>query len=215
MSTLELIWDAPHKSYKLWSWTSGAPVHYIARVIRRLDRHPNLCTVRIGERGAPNAPASNTDQNADVAIVKLAFAPEGADALAREAQFYAQLQGLQGGAVPVCRGHFRGKVGGAEVACLVLDYCAGAPGESLRDPYRRIMAAAYAVHAAGVMHGDLMDGRHFVRSGRRMAIVDFAAAVVHQCTHGMQVRGPDGRRQVGVCPELAALERVYGVQREW
>ncbi|KAJ7449243.1 hypothetical protein FB451DRAFT_1102770 [Mycena latifolia] len=213
MSTLELIWDA-HKSYKLWSWTSGS-VHYVARFIRRLDGKDNVCTVRIGERGTPFAPKSNTDENAGVAVVKLAATPEGSEALAREAQCYALLAKLQGSAVPRCLGHFRSKVAGSEMSCLVLDYCTGVPGEQMRDPYRKIMDAAYAVHASGVMHGDLLDGRHFVRGGRRMMLVDFGAAVPHHCTHGMQVRGPDGRRQVGVCPELAALERIYGVHREW
>ncbi|KAJ7694817.1 hypothetical protein B0H17DRAFT_1009037 [Mycena rosella] len=215
MSTLELIWDA-QRSYKLWSWTSGsAPHHYVAHFIRRLDNKPHLCTVRIGERGAPTAPAGNMDERAGIAVAKLAFSAEGAAALAREAGFYAQMQHIQGSAVPRCLGLFRSKVAGAEVACLVLDYCTSTPGERGHDPRRQMMSAAYAVHGAGVMHGDLLDGRSFVPSGRRVMVVDFAAAVPHQCMHGMQVRGPDGRRQVGVCSELAALERVYGAHRQY
>ncbi|KAJ7083611.1 hypothetical protein B0H15DRAFT_784633 [Mycena belliarum] len=214
MSTLELIWDA-QTSYKLWSWTAGT-AHHVAHVIRRLPHHPHLCTVRIGERGAA-APRSNTDVRAGLALVKLAHTAQGADALAREAAWYARLQGDDEGAavlaVPRCLGLFRSKRAGAEVACLVLEYCTGEPGDPMRDPHREIMAAAYAVHAAGVLHGDLLDGRHFVRRGRQMALVDFAAAVPHRCTHGARVRGPDGRVQVGVCKELAALERVYGVHR--
>jgi hypothetical protein len=132
MSTLELIWDA-QKTYKLWSWTSGS-VHYVARFIRRLDGRNNLCTVRIGERGSSSAPRSNTDENAGVAVIKLAFTPEGSQALAREAQFYAQMLNVQGSAVPRCLGHFRSKVAGSEMSCLVLDYCTGMPGEQMRDP---------------------------------------------------------------------------------
>ncbi|KAJ7078507.1 hypothetical protein C8R44DRAFT_96873 [Mycena epipterygia] len=213
MSTLELIWDA-HTSYKLWSWTNGT-VHYVARFIRRLDGKSNICTVRIGERGSHSAPTSNTDDNAAVAVVKMAFTPEGSDALAREAQFYTQLHDIQGSAVPRCLGHFRSKVSGSEMSCLVLDYCTGVPGEPMHDPYLKIMSAAYAMHASGVMHGDLLHGRHFVKSGRRMMIVDFSAAVPHHCAHGREVRGPDGRRQIGSCPELSALERVYGIHRNW
>ncbi|KAJ7471181.1 hypothetical protein B0H11DRAFT_1373956 [Mycena galericulata] len=208
MSTLELIWDAQTR-YKLWSWTNGS-VHYVARLIRRLDKHNSICTVRISERGVPVAPG----MEGDVAVVKLAWTPEGADALEREAQFYAQLGALQGRAVPHCLGHFHSKVAGAQMACLVLDYCAGAPGEQMHDPYRKMMSAAYAIHEAGVMHGDLLDGHHFVKSDRRMMVVDFTAAVPHQCIHGMHVHGPDGRQQIGVCPELAALERMYGVYRQ-
>lgn len=132
MSTLELIWDA-QTSYKLWSWTNGS-VHYVARFIRRLDGRNNICTVRIAS-GEQRAPRSNTDEDAAVAVVKLAWTREGADALEREAQFYrVQMEGVQGRAVPRCLGHFRSKVAGAEMSCLVLDYCAGVPGEQMHDP---------------------------------------------------------------------------------
>ncbi|KAJ7723281.1 hypothetical protein DFH07DRAFT_897660 [Mycena maculata] len=213
MSTLDLIWDAQTR-YKLWSWTNGG-VHYVARVIRRLHAHPHICTARLGDGTHVPIPRSNTDEGAEVAVVKTAGSPEGAVALEREAQFYAQLEaaGVQGRAAPRCIGHFRGREGGSETACLVLEYCAGTPGEEMHDVGRKIMAAAYALHGAGVMHGDLLDGHHFVKRGRRMVIVDFSAAVQHECVHGREVRGSDGRRQIGVCPELGALERLYGVYR--
>jgi hypothetical protein len=132
MSTLELIWDA-QKRYKLWSWTNGS-VHYVAHFIRRLEGRDNVCTVRIGERGTPREPRGNRDESAAVGIVKLAFTPAESDALEREAQCYARMQKLQGVAVPRCWGHFRGKVAGAEMSCLVIDYCAGVPGEHMHDP---------------------------------------------------------------------------------
>jgi hypothetical protein len=53
-----------------------------------------------------------------------------------------------------------------------------------------------------------------VKSDRKMVIVDFAAAVPHKCIHGRQTRGPDGRRVIEVCPELSALERIYGTHRQ-
>ncbi|KAJ6551712.1 hypothetical protein B0H19DRAFT_177009 [Mycena capillaripes] len=211
MSTLELIWDT-HKSYKLWSWTNGS-AHYVAHFIRRLGGRNNLCTVRIGERGSVRAPTSNVDQNADVGVIKLAFSAEASDALEREARCYAQMAGIQGVAVPRCLGHFRSKVKGVEMSCLVLDYCVGVPGEQMHDSNGKILSAAYALHAQEVMHGDLLDGRHFVKSERRMLIVDFAAAVPHKCVHGKHIYGPDGRRLIGVCPELSALERIYGAPR--
>ncbi|KAJ7198869.1 hypothetical protein GGX14DRAFT_469200 [Mycena pura] len=211
MSTLELIWDA-HTRYKLWSWTNGS-THYVAHVIRRLNGRPHIFTVRIGARGTATVPTSNTDECASVAVVKMASTPEAAEALAREAQVYAQLAGVQGIAVPRCFGHFHGRVGGKEVVCLVLEYCAGFPGEQMQDPHRQIMFSAYALHAQGIMHGDLLSGRHFVKSGRAMMILDFAAAVPHHCLHGKRVLGPDGRPGRGVCPELAALEQSYGVYR--
>ncbi|KAJ7148726.1 hypothetical protein C8R43DRAFT_1008550 [Mycena crocata] len=211
MSTLEFIWEG-RGTYKLWSWTNGN-VHYVAHFIRRLDGKNNICTVRIGERGSPTAPRSNRDENADLGVIKMAFTPDASDALDREAQFYAQMQNVQGSAVPRCLGHFHSKSGGSQMSCLILDYCRGVPGEQMQDPYRKIMSAAYAVHASGVMHGDLLDGRHFVKGGRRMMIVDFAAAVPHRCDHGRQVRGPDGHRQTLSCPELSALERIYGIHQ--
>ncbi|KAJ6461017.1 hypothetical protein C8R45DRAFT_1028977 [Mycena sanguinolenta] len=213
MSTLEIVWDAAgQKRYKLWSWTNGN-VHYIAHFIRRLEGREHVCTVRIGERGSPSAPKNNRDENADVGVVKMAFTPAASEALEREAQCYAQMQSLQGIAVPRCRGHFRSKVAGADVSCLVLDYCAGVPGEQMLDLHRKIMDAAYALHAHNIMHGDLLDNKHFVKSQRKMFMVDFASAVPHKCVHGRLIRGPDGRRIVGVCPELAALERIHGVYR--
>ncbi|KAF8218192.1 hypothetical protein K438DRAFT_1796482 [Mycena galopus ATCC 62051] len=211
MSTLELIYAEKGKRYKLWSWTNGS-VHYVAHFIRRLQGRENVCTVRIGERD--NAPRSNRDEDAAVGIVKLAFTPEASDALEREARCYVQMQALQGVAVPRCLGHFRSKVAGAEMSCLVLDYCAGVPGEQMQDPHRKIMAAAYALHNQNIMHGDLLDGRHFVKSERRMFVVDFAAAVPHKCVHGRLIYGPDGHRTIGVCPELEALERIHGAYRQ-
>ncbi|KAJ6629302.1 hypothetical protein B0H10DRAFT_1776582 [Mycena sp. CBHHK59/15] len=211
MSTLELIWDA-QTTYNFWSWTNGK-AHYTARFIRRLSGKNNICTVRIGARGS--APRSNMDESADVAIVKMAFTPKTVEALAREAQFYEKLRDLQGAIIPRCLGHFRSKVAGTDMACLVLDYCVGMPGEKMRDLNRKAMCAAYALHSSGVMHGDLLDGRHYVTSGRDMMIVDFTAAVHHQCIHGIPVHGPDGRPHLGVCPELKALENMYGVHRRW
>ncbi|KAJ6494009.1 hypothetical protein C8R47DRAFT_1213689 [Mycena vitilis] len=211
MSTLELIWDA-HKSYKLWSWTNGT-AHHVAHFIRRLDGRPDVCTVRIGERGSPLAPRSNRDENAAVAVIKIAFTADEADALEREAGCYSKLVALQGIAVPRCLGYYRNKAQGKEMSCLVLDYCVGVPGEQMVDPHRKIMTAAYALHCQGVMHGDLLDGRHFLKSGRKMLIVDFAAAVPHHCIHGSHIQGPDGRWTMGSCPELSALERIHGVYR--
>ncbi|KAJ7653194.1 hypothetical protein DFH06DRAFT_1417667 [Mycena polygramma] len=211
MSTLELIWDA-QKSFKLWSWTNGAS-HYVAHLIRRLDGRSNVCTVRLGERGSPLAPRNNRDENAPVAVIKTAFSEKEADVLEREAECYARMAALQGVVVPRCLGHYRNKAKGTEMSCLVLDYCVGVPGEQMVDPHRKIMAAAYALHAEGFMHGDLLDGRHFLKSGRKMLIVDFAAAVPHSCIHGRHIQGPDGRWRIGACPELSALEGIYGVYR--
>ncbi|KAJ7621045.1 hypothetical protein FB45DRAFT_928201 [Roridomyces roridus] len=209
MSTLELIWDA-HTTYKLWSWTNGN-VHYGARLIRRLDGRDNICTVRIS---AGALPRSNTDTDADVAVIKMAWTPDGTEALEREAQFYdAHMGQLQGRVVPRCLGHFRGKVAGKQMSCLVLEYCPPVPEKHIHDPHQKIMSAMYEIHDSGVMHGEALDGRHFIKNGRKMMIVDFSSAVAHQCVHGREVRGHDGRRHVGVCSELKALERIYGVYR--
>jgi hypothetical protein len=72
------------------------------------------------------------------------------------------------------------------------------------------MRAAYALHQAGVLHGDLPDGHHFVPMGLGVRIVDFSVAVPHQCVSGLAKRaeGHD-RRHICGCQELGVLESVY------
>ncbi|KAJ6617582.1 hypothetical protein B0H10DRAFT_1797142 [Mycena sp. CBHHK59/15] len=199
MSTLQLIWDA-NTIYDLWSWTNGK-THYTARVVRRLKN--DVYTVRIGPRGT---------EPTDVIVLKLAHGADAVADLEREAALYEQqLKPLQGAVVPQCYGFYMTKVNGRLLACLLLENCAGVPGEKVLDINGKVLRAAYALHAAGVLHGDLADGHHFVNMGRELRIVDFSTAVPHQCVHG-----PDGRgRHRGcVCPELAVLEDRYGHGRQ-
>ncbi|KAJ7242992.1 hypothetical protein C8J57DRAFT_1084107 [Mycena rebaudengoi] len=199
MSTLELIWDAT-TTYNLWSWTDGK-AHHTARLVRQIKN--TVFIAHIGPHGA---------EPAQVVALKIAHGAEAVEELEREAGFYAnQLKPLQGVVVPKCYGFYRAKINRTPLACLILEYCAGVPGEKLRDINRKAMRAAYAVHAAGVLHGDLLNGHHFVHMGRDLRIIDFTVAVSHQCIHDISRRahGHGHHRQCG-CPELAGLEEAYG-----
>ncbi|KAJ7661253.1 hypothetical protein B0H17DRAFT_1144690 [Mycena rosella] len=196
MSTLELIWDTK-TTYELWSWTNGA-THYTAQLVRRIKK--DVYTVRIGARGR---------EPSDVVALKIARGAEDVEDMGREAAFYEQqLKGLQGTVVPKCYGFYTASVHGTPLGCLLLEYCSGPP-ERIPDLNRKVLRAAYALHAAGVLHGDL-DAHHFVAMGRDLRIVDFSVAVPHQCVSGLARRAEGhGRHHVCGCQELAVLESTY------
>ncbi|KAJ6617575.1 hypothetical protein B0H10DRAFT_2189967 [Mycena sp. CBHHK59/15] len=50
----------------------------------------------------------------------------------------------------------------------------GHPGEKVMDINGKVLRAAYAPHAAGVVHGDLADGHNFVNMARELRIIDFS-----------------------------------------
>ncbi|KAJ7061986.1 hypothetical protein C8F01DRAFT_1024100 [Mycena amicta] len=222
MSTLELIWDSePTRGrYKLWSWTTGTNTHYVARVIRKLrvvggdgtrTHASQLFSARIGAHDTPMViPESNRDERCAGAVVKMAYTPDELVNLEQEASMYEALRKVQGLAVPKVYGHFRGRVNGKEIACLVMQYC---QPPYLGDPDykgRYIMDAAYSIHAHGVAHGDLLNGRHIVPHNRWMMFVDLSKATSHRCVHGQKVLGRDGVLRMGSCSELVALEQLYG-----
>ncbi|KAJ6551656.1 hypothetical protein B0H19DRAFT_1031018 [Mycena capillaripes] len=200
MSTLQLIWDAK-TTYQLWSWNNGN-IHYTAQLVRRVKK--DVYTVRIGARGV---------EPTDVVALKVARGKEEVEEMEWEAGFYEhQLKDLQGTVVPKCYGFYTAKVHGTSLGCLLLEYCSGPPVEPERVPEvnRKIVRAAYALHKAGVLHGDLLDGHHFVLMGRDIRIVDFSVAVPHQCVSGLAKRAEGhGRHLRCGCHELAVLEGVY------
>ncbi|KAJ7083649.1 hypothetical protein B0H15DRAFT_1024064 [Mycena belliarum] len=169
MSTLELIWDTK-TAYKLWSWNNAyGNAHYMAQLVRRIKK--DVYTVRIGVCGK---------EPSDVVALKISRGKEEVEDMAREAGFYEQqLKGLQGTVVPKCYGFYTTTVQGTPLGCLLLEYCSGPP-ERIPDLNGKALRAAYSLHAAGVLHGDLLDGHHFVTMGRDLRIVNFSVAVAHQ-----------------------------------
>jgi hypothetical protein len=79
---------------------------------------------------------------------------------------------------------------------------------------RLAMLALCKVHAAGVMHNSALHLRHFVMKGKRVLLVDFALARVHQCENAHPVLLNQGPRPAVVtehcqseCSELIVAER--------
>ncbi|KAJ7198827.1 hypothetical protein GGX14DRAFT_373805 [Mycena pura] len=201
MSTLELIWDQ-RTVYHLWSWNNGN-IHYTAQLVRRIEK--GVYMIRIGERGM---------EPTNVVAAKIARGKEEVEDMEREAGLYEhQLKDLQGTIVPTCYGFYTAKVNGQSLGCLLLEYCSGLPADPERVPElnRKVLAAAYALHAAGVLHGDLHNRHHFVPMGRDVRIVDFSVAVPHTCIRGLSRRAQGHDRHIVCgCPELAVLESVFG-----
>jgi hypothetical protein len=77
---------------------------------------------------------------------------------------------------------------------------------------REVMLTACKIHQVGLVHGDLIDGRHFVRMGNGLRIVDFSTAVRHRCRNGTPVLMQQslGGHPEG-CSELVNLEKTYGI----
>ncbi|KAJ6475734.1 hypothetical protein C8R47DRAFT_1178970 [Mycena vitilis] len=200
MSTLQLILDTT-TAYKLWSWDNGN-MHYTAQVVRRLKNRVYMARI-----GAPGR------EPTDVIVAKIARGQEEVEEMEREAGFYHhQLKDLNGVVVPKCYGFYTAKTQGTpSFGCLLLEYCSGPPVEPSRLPdyNHKAMRAAYALHKAGVLHGDLLDAHHFVPMGLDVRIVDFSVAVSHKCVSGLSKRAEGhGCHRVCGCPELASLEGV-------
>ncbi|KAF8218273.1 hypothetical protein K438DRAFT_1747467 [Mycena galopus ATCC 62051] len=206
MSTLQIIWNTKtaDAAETAWSW-DNRNTHYTAQIVRRIRKEVYM--VRIGARGK---------EPIDIVALKIARGYEEVEEMEREAGFYEnQLKDLQGTVVPKCYGFYTAKIRGTQaLGCLLLEYCSGAPVELLRvrkdEVNWKTMQAAYAVHEAGVLHGDLLDGRHFIPMGLDVRIIDFSVSVAHHCVSGLSKRAAGhGRHRVCGCPELAVLENVY------
>ncbi|KAJ7026115.1 hypothetical protein C8F04DRAFT_966886 [Mycena alexandri] len=206
MSTLQLIWDS-QTTYQMWSWNQAyGKTHHTAQLVRRVKK--DVYTVRIGLRGMDPT---------DVVAIKVAHGKEALEEMEREAGFYEhQLKSLQGTVVPKLYGFYTTRVNGTPLGCLLLEYCSGPPvgRERIAEMNRKALHAAYALHDAGVLHGDLLSAHHFVPMGRDIRIVDFGVAVTHQCVNGLARRAAGhGFHHVCGCPELAALEDAYAHDR--
>jgi hypothetical protein len=78
------------------------------------------------------------------------------------------------------------------------------------------MLALCKVHAAGVLHNTSLNLRHFVMKGKKVFLVDFAFAMVHQCENAHPVLWEalrpgtavsEDRQPATECGELIVAER--------
>ncbi|KAJ7292747.1 hypothetical protein C8J57DRAFT_1490235 [Mycena rebaudengoi] len=198
--SLQLIWDG--EVHMFYSLAIGRG-HHTARMARRLQN--GIYLVEIGPRGG---------ERRNKLIFKLAREPDEITVLEQEARLYEnQLRDLRGKFVPEYYGIFHGDVMGSRVAGMLLEYCIGSPNDKLDDEEknRKIMLAACAVHSAGLLHTNLLDGHHFVISGRDVKIVDFSNAVRHRCYNRTPTLQPGKGGDSSGCKELLALEKTYGI----
>ncbi|KAJ6481818.1 hypothetical protein C8R45DRAFT_1075979 [Mycena sanguinolenta] len=188
-------------------YVAGFGVHHYQAQLKG-EITPRVHIIR-AEIVAPNV---GTDTKPKEYILKTARSSE-VDALELEASFYSnELQSLQGQCIPRFYGiyHSEGSPEGFPVACMVLEYC-GRRNQLLPDEKnRQIMLAACALHAAGITHGNLKKGHHFVESGPSIKIVDFSYATPHSCRGATPCLHPGMGGPRG-CPELEMLEKKYGL----
>lgn len=204
MATLQLLWDH-RRTYDLWSWNMGN-THQTARIIKCIRNR--VYTAHIGPRGM---------EATEAIIVKAAFGLDEMILLNREAEFYSnELRHLQGTVVPKCFGFFRGKVDGVDLGCLLLEYCSGrAPVWNMLEFNRCIMLSVCKIHQAGIIHGDLLDGHHFVKMGDGIRVIDFSSAVRHRCRNGIpRLIGGRGNDAEGQCAELVNMEKTFGFRSD-
>ncbi|KAF8899138.1 hypothetical protein BD779DRAFT_62931 [Infundibulicybe gibba] len=204
MATLEIIYDA-YNVYDLWSWSMGN-IHrtcWIHKAIRR-----RVFIARLGPRG---------EKPTQVIIVKNARGAEELEELTHESERYEkELKHLQGTIVPRCFGFYRGKALGVDHGCLLLEYCTGPPIISMFNFNQKLLRAAYKMHRAGIIHGDLLDSRHCLKMGNEVRIIDFSLAVRHRCKlERTSQTSEDGTSESSVnCPEMELLEKTYGAMSE-
>jgi tRNA A-37 threonylcarbamoyl transferase component Bud32 len=81
------------------------------------------------------------------------------------------------------------------------------------------MLALCKVHAAGVLHNTPLHLRHFVMKGKKVFLIDFALAMVHQCENAHPVLLNQALRPAAVtedcrseCGELIVAERNIFLQ---
>ncbi|KAF9055917.1 hypothetical protein BJ165DRAFT_459281 [Panaeolus papilionaceus] len=202
MATLHLQWSRT-EDYHLWAWDMGK-VHHTAVVVQRVKS--NMHIAQLGLAG---------DKEKVPVAIKLARGEAQQETLLQEYGFYTRdLKELQGTVVPKCYGFFRGRVHGVKLGCLVLEYCFE-PQPDLNQQaefYRKAMIAACKLHYAGLVHGDLLSGRHIIGQGNEPRIIDFSKAIRHTCQNGVPTNpyehNPEKRR---FCQELMELERHFSL----
>ncbi|CCL98100.1 uncharacterized protein FIBRA_00094 [Fibroporia radiculosa] len=150
--------------------------------------------------------------------LKWATGKQHIDRLRWEASMYEnELRHLQQRVVPDFYGFFQATLDGVDVACLVLEYCGGVPTRDTCELGRQRMEAAIQLHRAGIVHGDLVDNKHFLAASRddSLRIIDFSRATIHSCptrtrTSLLAYLHEHARKLPSPCAELALLEQTSG-----
>ncbi|OCH89526.1 hypothetical protein OBBRIDRAFT_826525 [Obba rivulosa] len=137
----------------------------------------------------------------------------GVRRLRNEAIAYKFLAELQGKGVPVCYGHFEGRVVNEIFGCVVTRI-SGEPvtdSESIYDgpeEFRhKLLELVYAIHKRHVVHGDLVPSNILINEEGDPVIVDFdCSRSNHNCSFSRQCSEIDGMTvdlglQTFVCPE--------------
>ncbi|KAF7436422.1 hypothetical protein PC9H_003255 [Pleurotus ostreatus] len=142
------------------------------------------------------------------------FARDGyeVETLQKEIQFYDKsLKTLQGDVVPKVFGGYRGRADGVDIAVFIMEYCQSVEEPDAREFNRKVMLAACKLHAAGVMHRNLLASHHIISTVKGLRFVDFSDGIMHRCPGAnpqVQCVGR-GNQPVG-CFELDVLEQTYG-----
>ncbi|KAF9469671.1 hypothetical protein BDZ94DRAFT_1180988, partial [Collybia nuda] len=202
MATLQLTWDQ-RRVDGMWAWDLGNE-HLRARIIRSYGKK-SIHTAYLGPLHGEYYPG--------IVILKTAEGTDRVHHLTREAEMYkGPLKNLQGKVVPKCFGFYTGKRNGVDLGCLVLEYCSGPnPVTHLQQFNERVMVAACRLHEAGVFHGNLVEGSHFVKSDDdRVRIVDFSTATLHKCPGAHPALTSGSQSDAIQCPELVKIEKVFG-----
>ncbi|KAI5120584.1 hypothetical protein M0805_002534 [Coniferiporia weirii] len=175
----------------------GHPTHVL---------HSNAQATTLAPGGAEILGQSNV-------YVKWAFTPERVAALRREVGFYVrELSRLQGTVVPHLIGFYESINPDENFAVTIFEHCYGFIPSDNAEYHRRYMGAACALHAAGVMHGQLglsytpgrpsIDRHVFSDRNGKARIVDFTHAISHRCRGEQLYSGGERER----CAELTRLE---------
>ncbi|KAA1475486.1 hypothetical protein DENSPDRAFT_826047 [Dentipellis sp. KUC8613] len=161
---------------------------------------------------------SDLPVNSVNAVCKLVQIDDELEAqMENEANVYnTHLRDLQGDVVPKFYGFYKGSCEWSgwmvDFSCIILEYC-GMPlqDESFPDlPMAlrsQILDQMYAIHKAGIVHGDFREPNVLIQSTEDITtvrIIDFGLSLVKECRKRMDVKIGDYEPQIGDlrCNEL-------------
>ncbi|KAG9222429.1 hypothetical protein CCMSSC00406_0002764 [Pleurotus cornucopiae] len=205
MSSLTLIWTneaapASGNNQVLQSWITQ-PATSKANLVCRINKRIRSRLFVGSIDGIPGPLA-----------IKFARDAYEVDTLQKEIHFYDKsLKTLQGVVVPKVFGGYRGRVDGADMAVFIMECCQSVEEPDAREFNRKVMLAACKLHAAGVMHRNLLASHHIISTVKGLRFVDFSDGIMHMCPGANpQVQSVGRGNQPSGCFELDVLEQTYG-----
>ncbi|KAF4573287.1 hypothetical protein EYR36_007798 [Pleurotus pulmonarius] len=206
MSSLTLIWTNE-------SAPAGANNLVLQPWITQPANTPNPSLVcRINKRIRSRLFVGSIDGVPGPLAIKFARVGYEVETLQKEIRFYdTSLKKLQGVVVPKVFGGYRGRVDGEDVAVFIMEYCQTVEEPDAREFNRKVMLAACQLHAAGVMHRNLLASHHIISTVKGLRFVDFSDGIMHMCPGANpQVQSTGRGHQPSGCFELDVLEQTYG-----